>query len=125
MALESTWTGTGLIQKYVGDITGAELLQESLAVAEDPRFDALRYVITDWSESRDSSVSEEDVLKLAAYIKAMAKTNGRIRHATVLHRADNAQALTSLYVMLASESPWQIAMFHSLAEAQAWVHNRA
>ena len=49
MSYEIDWQDKGQITRFTGHVTGAELVRYLEEVAADPRFDDIRFSITDWS----------------------------------------------------------------------------
>ena len=48
MAYRLVWEHRGVYRQYLGDVTIAERRQSFDAIVSDPRFDDLRYTITDY-----------------------------------------------------------------------------
>ncbi len=51
MAYELIWGNGGLVEKYRGTFTGAEMTRVNEIVAADGRFDDLRWIIADLTEA--------------------------------------------------------------------------
>lgn len=60
MPYEIDWQDKGQVNRFTGHVTGAELVRYLEEVSADPRFDDIRFSITDWS-----LVSSGDVTRRA------------------------------------------------------------
>lgn len=121
MAIEHIWSPGGLHIRYLGSVSGENLVADALDIGGDERFDELRFIISDWSECVEPSVDIADVERLAAFISAMARTNSRVVNLNVMREDFENQAFVNLYMFLTDEVPWQVLAFRSLAEAEAWL----
>ena len=59
MPFELIWEPRGVCRRYFGAVTVAERQRSFDLICGDPRFDALRYTITDYREVVDYEISEE------------------------------------------------------------------
>jgi hypothetical protein len=124
MSIEHHWEGQGIYIRYGGSITGAQLLRAALDQSGDPRFDDMRYVIIDLFNAQHSTVNADDMKEMAAYIRAMGKSNANVRLAVVMFPdSKERQALAYLYKQLVERSSWDTRVFHTLEEAREWVHS--
>ena len=121
MPVEHIWYPEGLYTRYTGCVRGEELLQSTLAVGGDARFDELRYAIADWSGCTKSLIGVDDVEKLSAYIRAMSKSNPRIADLVVMREDFHSQALVNLFMFLTDEIPWYVMGFRSLTDVDQWL----
>ena len=122
MPVENEWHSNGVVTTYLGDVTGEELINNSLELGGDVRFDGFRYVVTNWSKAQSTHITPEEVRVLVAYLKAMAKSNPFIRQATVMHDSEDRQATVGLYTYLMEGIPWEVAFFSEMDEALAWAN---
>lgn len=121
MPIVHDWSAKGLHTKYIGSISGDDLVEDALKVSGDPRFDDIRYVIGDWTESGSNTIGIDDVERLAACMKAVAKSNPYIKNATVMDADEERAALVGLYLFLTEDIPWEVDAFKTLEEAKFWV----
>lgn len=121
MSVKNNWEKNGLYIQYLDHVNGDEMLEAALKVSGDPRFDDIRYVISDWSRATTTAIDPEHVRTLVAYVNAMAKTNAKVRNATVMHGDEERKATVALYGVLASDTPWDIDFFDTMEEARAWI----
>ncbi len=121
MSVKHTWEPRGLYIQYIGRVTGRELIESSLKLSGHPKFDKIDYVLADWSQATESTVTAEDVRELAAYIEAMAKTNPNVKNVTVMYPDETRQALVALFALFTENFSWQNHAVHSLEEGRAWL----
>ena len=122
MTIKLEWeTKQLLVMQYTGVVQGQELLDISLKLSGDPRFDDLRFILSNWANVKKTKVSTKDVKNLAAYVSAMAKTNGNIKNATVVSNTEEGEALATFYEHLTQGISWQVAHFKEEKAARAWL----
>lgn len=122
MGVINNWEANGLYIQYIGHVSGAEMLAAALEVSGDPRFDDIRYVLSDWRQATETSITPDHIRELVAYVNAMAKSNPKIKNATVMYDDEERKAKVALYGVLAEDSPWQIDFFDTIEEARAWIN---
>ncbi|MBL4584306.1 MAG: hypothetical protein JKX83_06795 [Pseudomonadales bacterium] len=121
MTIELNWESKQLLWvKYQDMVYGQELLDTTLALSGDRRFEELRYILSDWSEIKKTNISTSHVTELAAYIAAIAETNQRIKNATVTSKDEAGQSLAVFYQHLTEEISWDVDFFSSALEAREW-----
>lgn len=121
MPYSSNWEHNGVYRRYSGMVSGVELIEASLDMYADSRFDEINYLIADFSQVDGFNISMEEVEKLAHFNTAAAKTNGNIKTALVIND-ESAKSLVSIYdiVTEANNSPWENKVFSSIDEARHW-----
>lgn len=123
MTIANNWNSSRYLHvQYLDTICGQDMLDGALEISGDPRFDDLRVVIGDWSGAEESTVTEEDVEQLAAFISAMAISNPNVTHLTIMYQGNETrQAMVSLFTVLTHNTPWTTKAFHSLEEGLGWL----
>ena len=118
MTIVSHWNSSRYLRiQYTDKISDKELLANALEISGDPRFDDLRVIIGDWSGAEESTVSEQGVEQLVAYISAMSISNPHITHLSIMYQGDETrQAMVNLFTVLTQNTPWTVKAFHSLEE---------
>ena len=79
MPYELTWEAMGVINRFSGFVTGADLVCSMEVIASDPRFDDLRFVISDRREMQGNSIGPQDLERAAAIRIGSMATNPNIR----------------------------------------------
>lgn len=121
MPIEHTWYEGGLHTRYLGRVSGEDMLQACLDVAGDSRLDELRWIIGDWSGCTESLVTIEDVQQLCSLLKPIAQTNPHIASLVVMRPDINGIAFTNLYMFLSDELPWFVMGYRTLDEVKSWL----
>lgn len=110
---------SGLIKKHFGHVTSREVLVANRKAEEDFRFDSLRYVINDFSECTEVSISLADIEEISAIDCAAAVTNPQIRLAIVATHPDILAASNAYVNDLLS--PFDTRIFSSMNTARSWL----
>ncbi|NTV95392.1 MAG: hypothetical protein HGA75_08230 [Thiobacillus sp.] len=120
MGYELIWEPPGgIVKRHFGGVTGQELLAAVLATEGDRRFDALRYVINDFTDCTGLSVADSELEEIAAIDRAAHALNARIRIAIVATLPE-AVAAGSAY----AGSPlnrYETRVFATMREARDWL----
>lgn len=106
--------------RYIGHVTGEELLQAAYEIGANSRMEHIRFVIGDWSEIEQADVSAEHVRELAAYIIALSKSYPRVKNATIVANYESGEARAALYGLLTAETVWETATLSTFQEAMDW-----
>ena len=126
MPYTAQWKDKGYYVTYTGVVTSDEVMQATYEMGSDPRFDDLRYVISNYLLVQDL---EFDVDKITGIIRKNAKINAaaslsnpNIKRA-VVSVDETVIAFANLYVAesKAEETAWELKVFSSLKEAEQWV----
>jgi hypothetical protein len=110
---------SGLIKRHFGHVTGSEVLEANRIAERDVRFDSLRYVVNDFSECTEVTVSPAEIEEIAAIDRAAAATNPNIRLAIVATHPDVVAASTAY----ANDPLTRFAtrVFSSINAARSWL----
>jgi hypothetical protein len=119
MPYRISWEHRGVYRQYLGDVTIAERRKSFDAIASDPRFDNLRYTITDYLDVGAYEITAEATMEIAALHTGPLATNPRIAMAAVVHRPDITAAITDFINHGFTTVPYRI--FPTVAEARAWI----
>ena len=103
--------------EYLEVVTGKQLINHSLEQSGDPRFDSLRFIISDWSQVKKTEIDPKEVKELIACLTPMAKLCPSARNASIVKRTHTGLALAAWYRHLGSAISWDIDIFHSPQEA--------
>lgn len=116
-----TWEPRGVYREYLEDVTIEERLASFNEILAHPRFDDLRYTITDYLAVRDYEITPDATAEIGAlHIGALA-TNPRIRIAAVAVRPDVLSAIADLQSHRFFAQPYRV--FGTLAEARRWTRS--
>ena len=119
MPYEIDWQGKGQVTRFSGHVTGAELVRYLEEVAADPRFDEIRFSITDWSLVSSGDVTAKDLAYFAALSSAHRLSNPRVLEVEVAPQPSVREMLTSWRVL--HPAPHLVALVSTFEEACRWV----
>ncbi|WP_101757884.1 hypothetical protein [Oceanicoccus sp. KOV_DT_Chl] len=120
MPCDIEWRGRSIHWKFHGAITSEQLIKTYSSLYGDARFDDTRGQVRDYSQVTELHVSFDDVLRIAAFDKAAAKSNPRMKIAFVFNNQEYS-SLASLYDSELDGGPWQVNFFTCANEAIEWV----
>lgn len=119
MPYRLTWEPRGVYREYFDDVTIAERRASLVAICSDPRFDDLRYSITDYRNVATYEVTRDDTAEVAAFHVAPLRTNPQILIAAVTTRPDIIAVIEEFIGHGFTRVPYRI--FPSIGEAREWV----
>ena len=119
MPFSLNWESRGVYRRYHGDVTVDERLESFETICASPRFDELRWCITDYLEVRHYELSDEATQEIAALHIAPLHTNPRLRIAAVAVQRNILQAIDQFKATGFVHLPYEV--FPTVAQARAWV----
>ena len=119
MGYELRWEENGVVKRYLGQVSGEELLAPVLATEADARFDTLRFVINDFLEATGVAFTQADIDAIAAHDMGAALTNPNIKVAVVATQPEVID-LVQRYMQTSAQA-YPTSIFSTMAEARAWV----
>ena len=122
MPYTTEWEDHGVYWRYWGIVSGKELINSNLDIYGDERFDRMKYQIVDLTRVSSFNVTRDDMLKVAAYDRAAALSNPRVKVA-VIAQSTAIKSLTTLYDAENIESPWETRLFDTLDQARSWAES--
>ena len=114
-----SWNKKEVYCKFTGELTGQELIDCNMAMYGNPNFDVVHMQIFDMSEVTQIAFAADDVMKVAAFDRAAAKMNPRMKCALV-STDQVAQRLSKIYQNEIRSSPWEGKSFQTLKKACEW-----
>ena len=120
MPYKLIWEPRGVYRQYFGDVTISERRASFDAICSDPRFDDLRFTITDYLAVGAYEVTSEATAEIAAFHIGPLRTNPRIAIAAVAIRPDVVAAIREFIAHKFTTAPYRI--FPSLKEARTWTN---
>ncbi len=122
MPYQLTWeTNSGAHKRFYGVLTVEDVVNSSIELHRDHRFDRLRYSINDFSEvtSVPTSINPSALDDLAAASIGASMTNPKLRVAIVTTH-EMIEKL-SRHFLEATDGVWQSKVFPTLAAARLWL----
>lgn len=118
MGYSIEWEVTGVVKRYFGEVTAAEVFESVVVVESDARFDQLHYVINDFLDVQGMAVTEQDIEAIAVQDLGAALTNPNIKIAMVAHQSE-VIAMVQRYRQAAG-GVFPTKIFSTAAAARAW-----
>ncbi|MDP3515347.1 MAG: hypothetical protein Q8S20_21600 [Sulfuritalea sp.] len=119
MGYELIWEPHGVIKRFVGEVTDADISASIVVTHGDERFDSLRYIINDFLGGTERSVPPAAIEEIVAIEHAASISNPRIRIALVAADADFVEMADQYAGSALKAYPTRI--FSSLDEARTWL----
>jgi len=119
MPYELTWERSGVYRQYYGDMTVFERRASFDAICSDPRFDDLRYAITDYLAVNAYEIRKDATMEIAALHIGALRTNPRLVIAAVADRPDIAADIQDFVKLQFTAAPYRL--FSTLDEARRWI----
>ena len=119
MPYSLSWEPNGVYKKFTGMVTGSELVRSVNEVANDIRFAAARYEISDYLSATHTTFSQDALNEVRAMRIGSISRNPAIRVAIVTLDTEIQQRIYS--TIAARLTLHQTKVFSALPEAEAWV----
>lgn len=122
MAFELVWERRGVYRRYRGDVTIAERLRSLDLICGDPRFDDLRFTITDFLAVETFEATAASTEEIAAMHIEPLRTNPKIVIAAVAVDNQVIAAIAHFKSLAFTTQPYSV--FSTVEAARAWVATR-
>jgi len=119
MPYKLTWERSGVYRQYYGDMTIFERRASFDAICSDPRFDDLRYAITDYLAVNAYEVRKDATMEIAALHIGALRTNPRLVIAAVADRPDIVADIQDFIKLQFTVAPYRL--FSTLDDARRWI----
>lgn len=119
MPYQIAWEPEGVYRSYEGAVTIVERRRSFDEICRDPRFDALRYTITDYMAVTQYEVSPDATEEIAAMHVGPLLTNSRIVIAAVAVHPRVVSAIRHFIALDFIRQPYEL--FADVPSARAWV----
>lgn len=120
MPYRITWEPPhGVYREYLGDVTIAERRESLALICSDPRFDDLRYAITDFLAVEQFENNKAATEETAALLIGPTTTNPFVVMAAVATRADILAAIDTFNAFAFTNTPYRA--HATLEHAREWI----
>lgn len=119
MPFEISWEGDGVYRRYHGNVTIDDRRRSFDRICADPRFDDLRYAITDYLTVEGYEITPWATEEIAAMHIGAMHTNPRIVIAAVVVDTAIIDAIEHFISLRFISQPYRI--FSSVTEARRWI----
>lgn len=113
------WEPNGVSWKYYGNVSGEEVIEASIVVYGNYRFDDLRFKLVDFLDVESINMDENQIAEIAHQHLAAAISNPRIKTAIVVKEHMNEMAI--LFASFFKDSNWEVKIFQDKNEAYNWI----
>lgn len=120
MSYEAIWEPHGVLKRYWGHVSNADLAASSRELYSDPRFDEVKFVINDFTAVVSHSIDEDALLDYVAGRLGVATYMPDVRGACVA----NTLEMLALSRKIANPNcaiQHDVRVFSSMAEARNWL----
>jgi hypothetical protein len=114
------WEGHGVYRRFFGVISAAEFLQAYEEMCEDPRYDGIRYLISDYLEAEPGPDITERDLKAFAELERLRFYDSPDTVQATVATSPKTLAYVRYYESLRI-SPYCMGTFSTVAEAREWI----
>jgi len=120
MSYINTWESEGLYRKFVGEISGDEILESNYELQADPNFQEIKYIINDFTEVTGHSIETAHTKAYATSDDIISNTKGKLKIALVVIQP-SLMALANSYLEEMRGKLFECEMFQSIEDARKWV----
>jgi hypothetical protein len=113
------WEPEGVVKRFTGMVTSAELVASVHEIATNVRFRQLKYEISDYLGSSGTDFSQNALNEVRAMRISSFQTNPRIRVAIVTHNPEIQERIFS--TIAAKLTLHQTRVFTAVEEADTWL----
>ena len=122
MSYEVTWEANGLYRKFVGKISGMEILESNFKLQLNSNFKDLKYIINDFSEVTSHSVKSAHTVTYAQTDDIISKVVGELKIAIIANN-DSILELANSYRKEMKNELFECEIFKNIEDAQNWTRN--
>ena len=122
MANELNWEKDGVYWKYTGEVSGMEVMNACVSIYGDPRFDTLKYKLSDFADVKSMSITDADLKKIAFQDKAAELSNPYVKSAIVMTLESH---LGEKFASYFDDSNWEVEVFPNMDLANKWLGRNA
>ena len=119
MSYSNIFEKNGVYRQYNQCVTGEEILQAMEEVHSHVLFDSIRYILNDFLNVTECTLSTSDIVTFAALDRAAALSNPNIKIA-IIATEKTIQMLAELYGDLIGRSPYTSKVFANINDARLW-----
>ena len=122
MPYTNTWEPDGLYRKFIGEVSGDEILNSNFELHTDPNFSSIKYIINDFSEITGHSINFAHTKAYAITDRIVSNSKGKLKIALVVVH-DELIALANNYSEHMKDAQFECDIFNSIKSARRWVSN--
>jgi len=120
MPYTNTWEAEGLYRKFIGRISGHEILESNFELHIDPNFQQIKYIINDFIHVTEHSIQANHTKIYASTDEIIAETKGKLKVALVVTQ-NSLIALANNYREEMIDKKFECEIFQTVENARKWV----
>lgn len=120
MTCKFCWEEGGLLRVYSGIVTGDDVFESIIALTSQNRFVDVRYIINDYTNMTELVFDPNYIDAISVMDKQTAKSKTALKKIALV-AAEQYHPMGHAYQGLMAGSPYEVAVFHTLTQARAWV----
>ena len=115
-----TWEPSGLYRKFVGEVSGDEILQSNFELHSHPQFESINYIINDFTEMTGFFITTDHTRIYAKTDEIISNTKGRLKISLVATHNEHI-ALAENYRKEMKNNRFECEIFNTVENAREWV----
>lgn len=120
MAHKITWEPKGVYRRFNGIVTGEEILESNLTLQANPRFDEINYVLNDFTQVSDHTITLSDTNAYAVTDEIASHKKPHLKIAIVVTRKDHFE-LADTYCDLMKSMKYEAKISKTTDQAYRWL----
>ena len=121
MSHHISWEETGVYRNFYDCVTGEEILASNFKLQADPRFESIDYVINDFTNVTDHSISIHDTSTFAKTDEIAAHNKVTLKIAIIVTKKDLFD-LADAYQSMMEQMMFSCQIFKTITQARNWVN---
>ena len=117
MSFKIMWERHGVHAVFSGELNATKVLDATIKIQSDPRYDDLRFIILDYTRVMSFSFDSAVLDEVMAHRYGAAYSNARVRIAIV---ACDEKLLAGIAIEISESQPCEMAVFTDLETARSW-----
>ena len=123
MPYTNTWESEGLYRKFVGKVNGGEILESNYELHTDSKFNAIKYIINDFTEVTEYSIETAYINAYATSDEIISNTKGKLKIALLVTQP-SLVSLANSYREQMKGKLFECEIFQNIEDARKWVSNQ-
>ena len=122
MSYTNTWEPEGLYRKFIGEISGDEILESNFELHSNANFQTIKYIINDFTEVTGHTIEETHTKAYATSDDIISNSKGKLKIALFVTHSPLI-ALANSYRDHMRGKMFECEIFQSIEDAREWVNN--
>lgn len=119
MGYKIEWGNNCIHIKYDGEVTLNDMITVNRLISRDPRYNLLKYNISDFLRVTNLIVSKEDIEQLSSFHFIPSLSNPNLKLCVVSDNIDIREKV-SRYIDLMKGNEWRVKLFYNFEDSKEW-----